>query len=95
MDTTGQQRMAAAEKIFANGQFPEAERILSEILAAHPDHAEALNDFGAIAHARGDYELATDYFEKAIAADPAASMAWLNLADTQLALAEPLTALFT
>jgi tetratricopeptide (TPR) repeat protein len=48
------------------GRLGEAEQAYQEILAVEPDHADSLNLIGVIALQNGRYELAIDFFGRAI-----------------------------
>lgn len=52
-----------------NGQLPQAESVLRDILAAVPDHAPALHLLGVVAHQAGNTDSAVALIERAIAAD--------------------------
>ncbi|PLZ03805.1 glycosyltransferase [Burkholderia sp. WAC0059] len=58
--------LAAAQQHFAAGRLDEAAAQLDAILAAHPEHGEALEGLGYIAAKRGDHALAADYVTRAL-----------------------------
>lgn len=66
------------------GRLDEAETIYARVLAALPDHADALNLSGALAFQRGRVADAVALLRRAVAALP-------NFVDAQLNLAEALT----
>jgi protein O-GlcNAc transferase len=49
------------------GQFQQAESLYNQILKEDPDHADALHLLGVIARQRGEYDLAVELINKAIA----------------------------
>ncbi len=61
------QLLASAINQHRAGQLAEAERIYREILAAEPQHADALHLLGVIAHQRDQHEAAVDLIGRAIA----------------------------
>jgi protein O-GlcNAc transferase len=61
------------------GRLAEAEALYRQILAAQPNHADALHLLGLIAHQAGRYDLAVEWIRKAIAANPSDSYYYLNL----------------
>lgn len=52
------------------GRFPQAEAKYREVLSLYPQHPDALNLLGVIAHQRGDHEKALDLIGQAMAAAP-------------------------
>jgi tetratricopeptide (TPR) repeat protein len=69
-----------------SGRLELAERAYRQILAVHPDHADALHLLGVLAHQCSDSELAVDCIARAIALRPDAADAHYNLALAQQAL---------
>ena len=66
--------LAIAVQHHQAGRLHEAEVIYRRILAADPNHADALHLLGVIAHQRGQHESAVEHIQRAIAvngADPA------------------------
>jgi tetratricopeptide (TPR) repeat protein len=61
------------------GRLPDAETLCREILAATPDHADALHLLGAIAAKRGEGREAIEWFGRALAAKPDFAKAHSNL----------------
>lgn len=61
------------------GQLEAAQRIGEQILAAQPDHAEALHLLGVVASQAGNNELAAGYIQRAIALNGADSAFHSNL----------------
>ena len=51
------------------GHFAEAEACYRRVLAAQPDHADALHLLGGIAHQAGRHELAAEFIGEAIKRD--------------------------
>jgi predicted O-linked N-acetylglucosamine transferase (SPINDLY family) len=64
------------------GRWAEAEGLYRQILAADPDHADALHLLGALACQRGQTDLALELIGKAIALHPAAAPYHHNLGET-------------
>ena len=58
---------AAAMRHHQAGQLAEAERLYGEVLAAEPDHLQALSLSGALAHMAGRNGKAADLFGRALA----------------------------
>jgi len=61
------------------GQLAEAEAIYRQILAAQPNHADALHLLGVIAHQVGRHDLAVEWIRRAIGVNPAGLQYHLNL----------------
>lgn len=59
--------LAAAQKHMMAGQYDDAARLLREVVASAPTHAEALTGLGYIAARQGDHQRAADYFVEAAA----------------------------
>lgn len=51
-------------------QLDEAEQYLRKALELNPRFTDAVANFGALYHKRGDHQRALEYFEKALALDP-------------------------
>ena len=64
------QVMSQAEQALRAGQLADAERLLRQILAADPNHANALHLLGVTAYQAGRHALAVQTLERAIAANP-------------------------
>ncbi|MDI9571158.1 MAG: sulfotransferase [Pseudomonadota bacterium] len=79
--TTTETIMARVEELYGAGRRDEAKALLLEIIAGEPNHKEALNNLGVIHFEEGDAGKATDFFLKALSADPYDRNALLNLAD--------------
>ena len=60
----------AAAELRELGRLDEAEALLRQALAIHPQHAASLAELGHIARRRGDHAAALAAFEAASAADP-------------------------
>jgi len=69
-----------------SGRLAEAESIYRQILAAQPNHADALHLLGVIAQQVGRNEAAVDYILQAIAIDPHHPVAHSNLGEAWRAL---------
>jgi predicted O-linked N-acetylglucosamine transferase (SPINDLY family) len=72
------QRFADAQGLQQQGQLTSARLIYQEILAAEPDHYDALNAMGVLAGQTKDLQQAIQYFEQAIAIAPGNSGAHCN-----------------
>ncbi len=70
--TTVSGALRAAAEHHANGRLDDAERLCDAVLAALPDHAEALHRRGILAFQRGALDHAADLVRRAIAADTSA-----------------------
>jgi tetratricopeptide (TPR) repeat protein len=55
--------------------------ILAQLVAAHPDHAEAHSDLGVLCYRSGDSDRAQTHYERAAELDPANPTFQKNLAD--------------
>jgi Tfp pilus assembly protein PilF len=64
------QVFAAAVQHFQAGHLNEAERLLRQVLAINPRHADSLHLLGVIAYQTGRHDLAVDRISKAIAINP-------------------------
>jgi tetratricopeptide (TPR) repeat protein len=65
-----QQAIQAARQHHQAGRLADAERICQEILRARPEHPDALNLLGVIAHQDGKNLVAVELIEKAIRQQP-------------------------
>src|SRR5580693_1851569 len=63
------------------GRLADAEALYRQILAAQPNHADALHLLGLIAHHAGRDDVAADLIGRAIALNPANSAAHCNLGE--------------
>ena len=63
------------------GRLAEAEALYRQILAAQPNHADALHLLGVIAHQTGRHDLAAEWIRQAILLDPNNPSAHSNLAE--------------
>ena len=52
------------------GRLREAESIYRQVLAAEPNHPDALHFLGVLAHQAGQFQTAAELIEHAIAAHP-------------------------
>jgi Tfp pilus assembly protein PilF len=62
--------LAQAAASTKRGEIGQAEKLIRQVLARDPRHADALFELGRIAHARGDKKAAADCLRKAIASQP-------------------------
>jgi arylsulfatase A-like enzyme/Flp pilus assembly protein TadD len=76
-DPTARSHLAAAQA--ALGHSDEAMQLLEEVLRQHPDHAPAHDTKAYIALQRGDFPVARDAAQQAIAIDPQLASSWNNL----------------
>jgi len=72
--------LADAQRASSTGRADEARRHFEAVLAIDPDHAFVNNALGLGALAANDAARATQHFDRATAADPAAAALWMNLA---------------
>ena len=63
------------------GRLAEAERVYRQILAAQPDHADALHHLGVIAQQTGRHDVAVEWIRQAIALNPNNPAAHSNLGE--------------
>jgi predicted O-linked N-acetylglucosamine transferase (SPINDLY family) len=68
------------------GHLDLAEEIYRRILAAEPEHAEALHLVGLVAHQRGQHQLAIEHIRRAIAVDDRQARFHCNLGEAYRAL---------
>lgn len=71
---------AEAERLSRQGQAQASTRLWDQVLAIAPNHAGALNHFGAQALAKGDLATASDWLQRATRGAPPLAMAHANLA---------------
>ncbi|MDP6573508.1 MAG: tetratricopeptide repeat protein [Rhodospirillales bacterium] len=78
------------------GRLDEAERLYGEVLAAHPDNADALFYMGAAAYQTGRAERAAEFMGRAVELAPAnaAYVGALGVAKTALGLADDAVACY-
>jgi protein O-GlcNAc transferase len=70
------------------GRLAEAEAGYRQILAAHPEHADALHLLGVIAHQVGRHDLAAEWIRQAIVLNPNFPTAHCNLGEALRALGQ-------
>jgi tetratricopeptide (TPR) repeat protein len=73
--------LQVATQLQASGKLPAAEIILQNIIAAHPDHAQALHLAGIIAHQLGKTDSALELLQHAIASAPTVALFHSNLGE--------------
>jgi len=61
------------------GRLAEAEAIYRQVLAEHPNHADALNLLGMLAGQKNQWDIAIDFLQRAAAAAPKSAEAHNNL----------------
>jgi predicted O-linked N-acetylglucosamine transferase (SPINDLY family) len=81
-----QAELEAALALHEQGRIDAAEAIYRRILAAEPDHAQALHLAGLAAHQRGDHAIAIALIGRAIARDGTVGLCHLNLGNALRAL---------
>jgi tetratricopeptide (TPR) repeat protein len=72
-------RVGLAECRDGLGEADEAERLVDEVLAGHPDYPHALALRGRLAQEKGDYAAAETWLRKAVAGNPTDYQARYNL----------------
>ena len=68
-----------------SGRLADAEALYRQILAAQPNHADALHLLGVVANQAGRHDVAADLIRQAIAANPAGSHYQLDLGNALMA----------
>jgi protein O-GlcNAc transferase len=76
------QTLQTAVRRHQAGQLKEAETLYRQILAAQPNHADALHLLGVIAHQTGRDDLAVEWIRQAIALNPNDCAAHSNLGES-------------
>ena len=71
--------LQAAIELKSAGKFSEAERLLLELIAAHPDFAAAYNSLGAVYFVQGDLDKAEQAYRAAIECQASYTDAYYNL----------------
>jgi protein O-GlcNAc transferase len=66
-------------RMHQTGRLGETERLLRQVLAAKPNHAEALHHLGLLENQKGHADVAVDRIRKAIAASPRVGDFHINL----------------
>jgi tetratricopeptide (TPR) repeat protein len=87
MTATLQQWLDEAYALHGQGQFAEAERLYTQILALHPDHSQALLFLGVLDLQTGQTQRGVERMAKAIKADPQSALAHTYLGNGLRALA--------
>jgi predicted O-linked N-acetylglucosamine transferase (SPINDLY family) len=67
------------------GNGPAAEALLEKTLELAPDHIGALSHLGRLCHRRGDFDRASQCFDRCVRVDPTRAESWFDLANTQIA----------
>lgn len=80
--------LATAIEHHRAGRLAEAESLYAVIVHNVPNHADALHLLGVIAHQRGQYELALELINKAIAVNPLAPEYYNSLGGVRQALGD-------
>ena len=84
-----QEMLDDAVRLHQAGQFPEAERLYRQVLAADAGHADALHLFGVLAHQTARNEVAIDLIGRAIAIDGTQAAYHANLGIILKAMERP------
>ena len=66
------------------GQLAAAEALYKSILAADPDHIDALRSLGVLAHSTRDFDEAIELLRRVLSLDPSNAQAHVNLADPRV-----------
>jgi predicted O-linked N-acetylglucosamine transferase (SPINDLY family) len=70
--------MRRADEAYGRGAWAEAEALCREVLAAKPDHADALNLLGVLAAGAGRVQEAAELFGRGAAASPDNERMWFH-----------------
>ena len=73
--------LAAAVQLHQSGRLADAAGLYQQILAADPDHADALQLLGAIAHQQGQHGAAVELIQRSLAIAPDNKQALNNLGE--------------
>src|SRR2546423_10740868 len=84
-----EQAMRAAFAHHQAGRLREAEHIYRQVLAVQPEHFEALQLLGLVAHATGHNDAAVELMSKALRVNPAAAGVRANLAFVYRSMGRP------
>jgi arylsulfatase A-like enzyme/Tfp pilus assembly protein PilF len=88
VDQAGRAILAEAARLYAElGRLERGDRLLRGLLARRPDDAMLWNELGSIHYQRRDLDVASDCFERALAADANFAPAHANLGALRLARA--------
>ena len=79
MDDHLKQVLLLGREHFEKREFEKAEYLLKQVLEKTNRFADVFDMLGVIAHSRGDFASAEDYFEKAVELNPNYTEAQLNL----------------
>ncbi|GMQ89767.1 MAG: tetratricopeptide repeat protein [Gammaproteobacteria bacterium] len=85
MTVRAEAELQRALEIHRAGRLPEAQAMYREILGIHPNHPDALNLLGVIAHQQGQPESATALIRQAIHANPGVPEYYNNLGEALMA----------
>jgi tetratricopeptide (TPR) repeat protein len=78
--------LTLALELHQRGDLDRAARLYHQVLAARPDHADALHLLGVVAYQRGEHERAAGWIVGAIARNPGAATYHANLAEVYRSL---------
>jgi tetratricopeptide (TPR) repeat protein len=76
-----QQVMQQAFNHHQYGRLDEAAELYRQVLAAYPEHADALHLLGVVMHQQGSHAQACELMGRAIAANPGVAVYYANLAE--------------
>lgn len=79
MDDHTNQLLLLAREHFRNREFSKAEPLLKQVVSRKNHYADVFDMLGVIAHAAGDFRLARDWFERALALNANYTEAQVNL----------------
>lgn len=82
MDEKTRHLLLKGREHYENREYPQAEKVLTQVLREHRGFADVYNMLGVIYHDQGRFSDAQESFEQAIAINPAYTEAALNLAVT-------------
>ncbi|MBW2734019.1 MAG: tetratricopeptide repeat protein [Deltaproteobacteria bacterium] len=82
MDEKTRHLLLKGREHYENREYPQAEKVLTEVLREHRGFADVYNMLGVIYHDQGRFSDAQESFEQAVTINPAYTEAALNLAVT-------------
>jgi len=80
--------LAFALEAHRAGRFCEAEALYREVLAAYPEHPNALHYYGVLQHQRGHHRVALEYIDLSLELDPRNAECWNDRGFVAAALGE-------